>query len=85
MLSVPIRNTRYTLKGIDENKTLSFCIPPIDLVKETDYCGIASGAKVDKVARCGFDVFQSVDFDFADDAIVQLSNRVFDSCTILPW
>jgi flavin reductase (DIM6/NTAB) family NADH-FMN oxidoreductase RutF len=33
MLSVPIRHTRYTLKGIDENKTLSFCIPPADLVE----------------------------------------------------
>ncbi|MFA4974516.1 MAG: flavin reductase family protein [bacterium] len=57
MLTVPIRHARYTLKGIDENGTLSFCIPPIDLVKETDFCGIASGAKVDKVKACGFKVF----------------------------
>ena len=57
LLSVPIRHSRYTMKGIDENKTLSFCLPPADLVKETDYCGIVSGSKVDKVKDCGFNVF----------------------------
>ena len=57
MLSVPIRHTRYTLKGIEENGTLSFCLPPIELVKETDFCGIASGSKVDKIEVCGFEVF----------------------------
>lgn len=57
MLSVPIRHTRYTLKGIEENRTLSFCVPPITLVKETDYCGIVSGSKVDKVKACGFRIF----------------------------
>jgi flavin reductase (DIM6/NTAB) family NADH-FMN oxidoreductase RutF len=57
MLSVPIRHTRYTLKGIEENGTLSFCIPPVELVKETDFCGIVSGSKVDKVKTCGFEIF----------------------------
>ncbi len=57
MLTVPIRHSRYTLKGIDENGTLSFCLPPASLVKEADFCGIASGSKVDKVKACGFDVF----------------------------
>lgn len=57
LLTVPIRHSRYTMKGIDENRTLSFCLPPIDLVKETDYCGIVSGCKIDKVKACGFDVF----------------------------
>lgn len=57
MLSVPIRHTRYTLKGIEENGALSFCVPSRELVKETDFCGIVSGRKVDKVAACGFEVF----------------------------
>jgi flavin reductase (DIM6/NTAB) family NADH-FMN oxidoreductase RutF len=57
MLSVPIRHTRYTLKGIEENGTLSFCIPPVELVKETDFCGIVSGSKVNKVQACGFEIF----------------------------
>lgn len=57
ILSVPIRHVRHTLKGVEENGTLSFCLPPIDLVKETDFCGIFSGSKVDKVEACGFEVF----------------------------
>jgi len=57
MLTVPIRHTRYTLKGIEENGTLSFCLPPASLVEQTDYCGIESGSKVDKVAACGFEPF----------------------------
>lgn len=32
-------------------------IPSVDLVEEADYCGLASGAKVDKVAVCRFKVF----------------------------
>jgi flavin reductase (DIM6/NTAB) family NADH-FMN oxidoreductase RutF len=57
MVSVAIRPTRYTLKGIIENKSFSVNIPNTDLVKESDYCGIISGAKADKVAACGFKVF----------------------------
>ena len=57
MLSVAIRPTRYTLKGIHENKSFSINIPNTALVKETDYCGIISGSKADKVAACGFKVF----------------------------
>jgi len=31
--------------------------PSVDLVKETDFCGITTGAKVDKVKVCKFKVF----------------------------
>ncbi|MFA5811332.1 MAG: flavin reductase family protein, partial [bacterium] len=57
MISVAIRHTRHTMKGIEQNKTFSANVPSIDLVKQTDFCGIASGSKVDKVAACGFKVF----------------------------
>ena len=57
MVSVAIRPTRYTLKGIAENKSFSINIPDTRLVKEADYCGIISGSKADKVAACGFKVF----------------------------
>lgn len=57
MIGVPIRHQRYTLKGIQQNLTFSINTPSIDLVRETDYCGIASGAKVDKVKVCQFKVF----------------------------
>ena len=57
MISVAIRHQRYTLKGIKQNMTFSVNIPSIDMVKETDYCGIISGAKVNKAKGCQFKVF----------------------------
>jgi len=57
MIAVPIRHHQHTLKGILQNLTFSVNTPSIDLVRETDYCGITSGAKVDKVKACKFNVF----------------------------
>ena len=57
MVSVAIRPQRYTLNGIKQNQTFSVNIPSVNLVKEADYCGVRSGAKVDKVATCNFNVF----------------------------
>jgi flavin reductase (DIM6/NTAB) family NADH-FMN oxidoreductase RutF len=56
-ISVAIRQSRYTLKGIRQNMTFSVNIPSVDMVKETDYCGIVSGSKTDKIKDCGFKVF----------------------------
>ncbi len=57
MLSVAIQHIRYTLKGIRQNNTFSANIPSVDVVRETDYCGVVSGAKTDKAADCKFKVF----------------------------
>lgn len=57
MIAVPIRHHCYTLKGVLQNMTFSVNTPSVDLVKEADYCGITTGAKVDKVKVCQFDVF----------------------------
>ena len=57
MLSVAFQHHRYTLKGVKENGTFSVNIPSIDLVKETDYCGLVSGKETDKVADCKFSIF----------------------------
>jgi len=57
MLSVGLQPHRHTLKGIRQNQVFSVNVPSVDLVKETDYCGIISGAKTDKVADCKFNVF----------------------------
>jgi len=56
-LSVGIRHERYTLIGIKQNKVFSVNIPSVDLLEETDYCGMVSGAKVDKAEECGFNIF----------------------------
>ena len=57
MISAAIRHTRHTLKGIRQNEAFSVNIPSADMVREADYCGITSGAKVDKVEACQFEVF----------------------------
>lgn len=56
-LSVSIRPQRYTLAGIKQNSTFSVNVPSVDMVKEADYCGIVTGAKIDKVKVCCFSVF----------------------------
>lgn len=57
MLSVAIRPHRHTYKGVRQNSTLSVNVPSVDLMRETDYCGLYSGSKDDKVEACGFDIF----------------------------
>ena len=57
MISVAIRHQRHTYKGIRQNMTFSVNVPSSDLVKETDYCGITSGSKANKVGICKFTVF----------------------------
>lgn len=55
--TIALQHHRYSLKGIYQNRTFSINIPSRKLVRETDYCGLVSGAKTDKVRDCGFKVF----------------------------
>lgn len=57
MISVAIRHHRYTDRGIRQNLAFSINVPSTDMVRETDYCGITSGSKVNKVESCQFKVF----------------------------
>ncbi len=47
-VSLGINKTHYTNAGIKENGTFSINIPSVDMVKQTDYCGLVSGKNVDK-------------------------------------
>lgn len=58
IISVAIRPARYTLRGIRANSEFSLNVPSITQMQEVDFCGINSGANVDKVERCGFTVFR---------------------------
>ncbi len=60
MVSVAIRPQRHTFRGILEWREFSVNVPSAEQVREADYCGIVSGAKVDKAAVCGFRVFFGV-------------------------
>jgi flavin reductase (DIM6/NTAB) family NADH-FMN oxidoreductase RutF len=57
MLSVAFQHHRHTLKGVKQNGTFSVNIPSVELVKETDYCGLVSGRETDKVVDCKFNIF----------------------------
>jgi flavin reductase (DIM6/NTAB) family NADH-FMN oxidoreductase RutF len=57
MISVGLQHHRQTLKGIRKNNNFSVNVPSVDLVKETDYCGIISGSQTDKASDCKFKVF----------------------------
>jgi flavin reductase (DIM6/NTAB) family NADH-FMN oxidoreductase RutF len=57
MISVAVRHQRHTHRGIRQNMTFSVNVPSAELIKEADYCGIASGVKADKAQVCGFKVF----------------------------
>jgi len=56
-VTIALQPHRYSLKGIYQNRTFSVNIPSVDLVKETDYCGMVSGKDTDKVKDCKFKVF----------------------------
>jgi len=56
-MAIAIRNIRYSLRGIQQNKAFSVNIPSVSMVKETDYCGVVSGAEWDKVKECNFKIF----------------------------
>lgn len=47
-ISLGMHKDHYTNMGIKVNKTFSVNIPSLNLIKETDYCGIFSGKKHDK-------------------------------------
>jgi flavin reductase (DIM6/NTAB) family NADH-FMN oxidoreductase RutF len=56
-VTIGLQPHRYSLKGIYQNRAFSVNIPSMDLVKETDYCGLVSGKDTDKVKDCKFKVF----------------------------
>lgn len=48
LLSISMAKAHYSNQGIKEHRTLSINFPSSDMVIETDYIGMNSGAKVDK-------------------------------------
>lgn len=48
LLFITMNKLHYTNVGIQEHKTFSVNIPTVDQVKQTDYCGLVSGRKIDK-------------------------------------
>jgi flavin reductase (DIM6/NTAB) family NADH-FMN oxidoreductase RutF len=57
MIAIAIRQQRYTHHGLRQNMVFSVNVPSANMVRETDYCGLASGAEVDKAEVCRFKLF----------------------------
>ena len=49
-ISLSMAKRHYTNAGIKENGAFSVNLPSVEMVKETDYCGLVSGENVDKSA-----------------------------------
>lgn len=49
-VSLGMNKSHYTNQGIKEQKAFSVNIPSVQMVKETDYCGLVSGKNEDKAA-----------------------------------
>ncbi len=47
-VSLGMSKVHYTNAGIKEKGTFSINMPSVRMVKETDYCGLVSGKKMDK-------------------------------------
>jgi flavin reductase (DIM6/NTAB) family NADH-FMN oxidoreductase RutF len=47
-VSLGMAKAHYTNAGIKESGTFSVNLPSVEMVKETDYCGLVSGKRVDK-------------------------------------
>jgi flavin reductase (DIM6/NTAB) family NADH-FMN oxidoreductase RutF len=51
---ISVRPSRHSHAIIKEKGEFIINLTPSNLVKEADYCGIYTGKKVDKFAKCGF-------------------------------
>ncbi len=52
-VTIAVRPTRHSYRLIRESGEFVINLTPASLVREADYCGIYTGAKVDKFARTG--------------------------------
>jgi len=53
MLSLAIRPSRYSYGLIKASQEFVVNIPSLDIIKETDYCGVVSGRDIDKFEKTG--------------------------------
>lgn len=56
---ISVRPSRHSFNMLLENREFVINLPPVSLVKEVDYVGIYTGAKVDKFKKCGLTKIKS--------------------------
>jgi flavin reductase (DIM6/NTAB) family NADH-FMN oxidoreductase RutF len=79
MVCVALNKMRYTVKGIEENKTFSLNVPSVQQVVETDHCGLVSGTQTDKskVFRSTYGKLKTA--PLAEECPVNIECRLFKS------
>lgn len=78
MLSISIRPERHSYKFIEETMEFIVNIPSISQVKETDYCGVRSGSKEDKIKEMNFTMKPGsiVNVDYIEECPINIECKV---------
>jgi flavin reductase (DIM6/NTAB) family NADH-FMN oxidoreductase RutF len=79
MVCVALNKARYTVKGIEENKTFSLNIPSAQLVVEADHCGLVSGTQEDKSKVFTSFYGKLKTAPLAEECMVNIECRLFKS------
>ena len=77
---ISVRPSRYSYNIIKESGEFVINLPTEKIVKAVDYCGCRTGAKEDKLAKCGLTVTKGVKIDapMVDQSPVNLECKVTD-------
>lgn len=59
VIAISLKKNRYSLELIRQTKEFTVNIPSAEHFKETDYCGLVSGAHTNKLADIGFTAIAS--------------------------
>jgi flavin reductase (DIM6/NTAB) family NADH-FMN oxidoreductase RutF len=59
MMTVLVRKTRYTFGLMEKASEFSVSVPLRGMEKELEFCGTQSGRKVNKLEKCGLELFPS--------------------------
>ena len=77
---ISVRPSRHSYNIIKESREFVINLTPASLIKTADYCGIYTGAKVDKFAKCGLTKTEAsqVSVPLIEECPLSLECRVTD-------
>ena len=77
---ISVRPSRYSYDLIKESGEFVINLTTAELIKKADYCGVYTGAKVDKFAKCGFSKEEAseVSCPLIEESPLSLECRVTD-------
>ncbi len=77
---ISVRPSRHSYELIKESGEFAINLTPTSLVKEADWCGIHTGRKVDKFARCNLNPAEAneISAPLIKECPISLECKVFD-------